>query len=159
MKWKHLRKKESKNFFLKSEDCPQLQVMKPTIQTANQTSQRSNKQKGKLTSRQKMNLSSLGNKDIGKFGNEKWKWTNEWLMWKVKVNTWTIGRESESEHMKNWNEKWKWTHEQLKWKWINWEIDEKYVWERWGFKWRVEIYMWTVKVKTLQIDEVTKLEK
>ena len=105
MKWKHLRKKESKKIIVKSEDCPQLQVMKPTIQTANQTSQRSNKQKGKLTSRQKMNLSSLGNRDISKFGNEKWKWTNEWLMWKVKVNTWTIGRESESEHMKKL--KWK----------------------------------------------------
>ena len=101
MKWKHLRKKESKKIIVKSEDCPQLQVMKPTIQTANQTSQRSNKQKGKLTSRQKMNLSSLGNKDISKFGNEKWKWTNEWLLWKVKVNTWTIGMESE--HMNNWN--------------------------------------------------------
>ena len=70
---------------------------------------------------------------------EKWKWTHGQLEGKVKVSTW-----------KNWNEKWKWTHEQLKWKWINWEIDEKYVWERWGFKWRVEIYMWTVKVKILE---------
>ena len=73
-----------------------------------------------------MNLSSLVYKDISKFGNEKW---NELLMWKVTVNTWTIGMESESEHMKNWNEKW-----------INWEMDDKCVWERWGFKWRVEIY-------------------
>ena len=84
-------------------NCPQHQLR--WNQIANQTSQRPKTLLVKLTSRQKMNLSSLGNTDVNKFGNEKWKWTNEWLMWKVKVNTWTIGMESESEHMKNWNEK------------------------------------------------------
>ena len=57
---------------------------------------------------------------------------------------------SESEQINGWCEKWKWTHEQLKWNWIDWDIDEKYVWERWRFKWRVEIYLWTVKVKMLE---------
>ena len=66
-------------------NCPQHQLR--WNQIANQTSQRPKTLLVKLTSRQKMNLSSLGNTDVNKFGNEKWKWTNEWLMWKVKVNT------------------------------------------------------------------------
>ena len=68
-----------------------------------------------------------------------------------------VNVKSESEHMDNWNGKW--TPEQLKWKWMNWELDEKYVWERRGFKCRVELYLWAVKVKILENWWETKLEE
>lgn len=56
----------------------------------------------------------------------------------------------ESEHRDNWEVSESEQIKKLKWKVINWEIDEKYVWERWRFKWKVEIYLWTVKVKMLE---------